>query len=100
MQLLSGNDNNVKMSDLKLGKKDVLIERLQEALKNPNMTSDDVCNLLSNDLYEREKLAQLMNEFNKEELERNIKLLDSLLSHLRYFKRLSEKQRYQFYEHS
>ena len=58
MQLLSGNDNNVKMSDLKLGKKDVLIERLQEALKNPNMTSDDVCNLLSNDLYEREKLAQ------------------------------------------
>jgi hypothetical protein len=28
MQLLSGNDNNVKMSDLKLGKKDVLIERL------------------------------------------------------------------------
>ena len=33
-------------------KKDQLIERLQEALVKPNMASDDVCNLLVNDLYE------------------------------------------------
>jgi len=37
-----------------------VIERLQEALKNANMTSDDVCNLLANDLYEREKLKYQM----------------------------------------
>jgi hypothetical protein len=43
------------MEDYKLGKKDILIERLQESLKQQNMTQDDVCNLLSNDLYEREK---------------------------------------------
>jgi hypothetical protein len=41
-------------------RRDHVIERLQEALQNANMTSDNVCNLLANDLYEREKLKYQM----------------------------------------
>ena len=41
----------------KNGKKDILIERLRDAIEKQNMTQEDVCNLLSNDLYEREKIA-------------------------------------------
>ena len=52
---MNGTEKHKNMEDYKLGKKDILIERLQESLKQQNMTQDDVCNLLSNDLYEREK---------------------------------------------
>jgi hypothetical protein len=86
-----------------------LIERLQEALVKQNMTQEDVCNLLNNDLYEREKIkyqmanqreSKMSNRFNckhlliieqelsKFEADRNLVLLDSLMAHLRYFKRL------------
>lgn len=37
-------------------RRDPVIDRLHEALNKANMTSDDVCNLLTNDLYEQEKL--------------------------------------------
>jgi hypothetical protein len=102
------------MQEFRNGKKDILIERLQEALVKSNMTQEDVCNLLNNDLYEREKIAyQIANaresspsnrfnckhlqiiemETNKLELDRNLVLLDSLMEHLRYFKRLTQSVR-------
>ncbi len=83
------------------------------------MTTDDVCNLLSNDLYEREKKASQMKnaiehqqgqrftckhlqvikiELVKYSFERNLLLLDKLLSHLRYFKRLDQQTRIEFYQ--
>lgn len=57
LKILNGSDKPQNMEEYKFGKKDILIERLQESLQKQNMTSDDVCNLLSNDLYEREKKA-------------------------------------------
>ena len=57
IKFLSGSEKHKNMEDYKLGKKDILIERLQDSLKQQNMTQDDVCDLLSNDLYEREKQA-------------------------------------------
>lgn len=91
-----------------------MIERLQQALTNPNMTQDDVCNLLSNDLYEREKmkyqvanlkerstvtrltckhLSIIEQEISKTDENKNLVLLDSLLANLRYFKRMPQKTR-------
>lgn len=59
LKVFSG-DRNLKIKETKSGKKDILIERLQDALTKPTMTQEDVCNLLSNDLYEKEKLANQM----------------------------------------
>jgi len=74
------------------------------------MTADDVCNLLTNNLIENEKLRHQMlkakeahflqrftckhiivikQQFNMDVKQRNLKLLDKLLSNLRYFKRLN-----------
>lgn len=43
------------LEDYKLNSKDGLNQRLTESRDNNNMTIDDVVNLLSNDLYEKEK---------------------------------------------
>lgn len=57
IKLLSGETTLKSLSELGSGKKDILIERLKEALEKSSMTQEDVCNLLNNDLYEREKMA-------------------------------------------
>ena len=62
IKLLAGEQTQTIISELKYNKKDILIERLKEALTKATMTQEDVCNLLANDLYEREKMAyQLAN---------------------------------------
>lgn len=62
MQLLRGEVQALGGSNQHNNKKDLLIERLKEALTNSKITQEDVCNLLNNDLYEREKMAyQLAN---------------------------------------
>ena len=58
LRMLRGDDRSMEVEEFKLGRNDQLIERLKESLKAPHMTSDDVCNLLDNDLYEREKMKQ------------------------------------------
>lgn len=91
-----------------MNKKDQFIERLQEALDSENMTVDDVLNILTNELYEKDKQRQMMktkssaanrllterllqiikDEFRNPGGKRDIKTLDDIMSHLRYFLRL------------
>lgn len=106
MHLLRGR-NTSENSGLQNNAQAVLIERLQEALSHHKITSEDVCNLLNNDLYEQEKLAYqlesrdnksfqrfnakhlqiIARELHKKSEDRDLKLLDTLLSHLKFFKK-------------
>ena len=65
-RMLRGDEKNMEVEEFKLGRNDQLIERLKESLKAPHMTSDDVCNLLVNDLYEKEKLEQQLQYKNQQ----------------------------------
>lgn len=44
------------MEDVKLGHEDKLIVQLRQSLNRPTTTPDDICNILTTDIHEKERL--------------------------------------------
>ena len=55
MKILRG-EQHTNVEDLKLGHEDKLIIKMRQALNQPNTTPDDLINILTADMHERDRL--------------------------------------------
>lgn len=96
---------------------DSVIETLKEALRNPNVMADDVCNALRNDLLDqqlmRDEHALALSKFNSRfscrhmdilnnlfsfaSRKRDIRMIETMVKHLKYFTKQEKEIRKQIY---
>ena len=55
VKMLRG-EQHINVEDVKLGHEDKLIVQLRQALNRPTTTPDDICNILTTDIHEKERL--------------------------------------------